>query len=31
VFEQNRAAHPWEVGAAVQLTWDPLHSVIVQP
>jgi spermidine/putrescine ABC transporter ATP-binding subunit len=31
VFEQNRAANPWEVGAAVQLTWDPLHSVIVQP
>jgi spermidine/putrescine ABC transporter ATP-binding subunit len=31
VFEQNRAARPWEAGTTVQLAWDPMHSVVVQP
>ncbi len=30
VFAQNQSAQPLEPGTAVAVTWDPLHSVVVE-
>jgi spermidine/putrescine ABC transporter ATP-binding subunit len=31
VFEQNRTAQALEPGGQVTVTWDPIHSVVVEP
>jgi ABC-type Fe3+/spermidine/putrescine transport system ATPase subunit len=30
VFAQNQSAQPLEPGTAVAVTWNPLHSVVVE-